>query len=168
MLKGLVSTPLDHFVSWPHGGGFQQVVMFINGRPLLEIVRELELPHVRNEHDQRVSDGESKTELGHFDSLAGQYLYLPPEVALPPSENFFGKPYDHGFVIDDDDPMNEKSLILQCTCGITDCWFLTANITIGKTVVRWQNFQQFHRDWRYNFCGFTFDRQQYESAFKNA
>lgn len=157
--------PADQFIRWPNGGGFQQVVMSINDEPLIDIVRRIELPHVRREYDDRIAHGESPEELGDRDALAGQYLYLPPVLALPPSRNFFGEPYDHGFRTNDDDPVNKKSLILQCTCGITSCWFLVADIRVHDNTVTWANFQQFHREWPYGINPFVFDREAYECEF---
>ncbi len=161
-------TPADQYVRWPNGGGFQQVVMIVNGESLVDIIRRIELPYVRREYDERIAEGETPLELGHRDALAGQYLYLSPALAFPPSQNFFGEPYDHGFRTDADDPVNGKSLILQCTCGITDCWFLVADITVGETTVIWSNFQQFHRDWAYQIDPFVFDRGMYNEAFETA
>lgn len=155
----------DLLVQWPNGGGFQQVEMRINGEPLLEIVRRHELPFAQQEWDERTASGESAAELGPRDGLAGDYLYLPPSVVYPPSQNFFGGFYDHGFVTEPDDPTNRKSLILQCTCGITDCWFLLASIVVGQDRVTWTDFQQFHRDWIYDGLEFMFDRKQYDDAF---
>lgn len=155
-------------VRWPTGGGFQQIEMRVNGEPLIDLLRQCELPYVRQEWDERTASGESEAELGPRDSLAGQYLYLPPSIVYPPSRNFFGAVYDHGFCTEPDDPSNSKSLILQCTCGITDCWFLLATIAVDEDRVTWTNFQQFHRDWSYGDLTFTFDRRQYNEAFNPA
>lgn len=160
-------TPANQNVRWPNGGGFQQVVISVNGEPLVDIIRRIEMPHVRREYDESIANGESPEEIGDRDALAGQYLYLPPALALPPSRNFFGEPYKHGFRTDENDPVNNKSLILQCTCGITDCWFLVADISISDETVMWDNFQQFHREWLYDIDPFVFDRKAYESAFTN-
>jgi hypothetical protein len=163
-----IQTPPDLYVRSPGGGGFQQVEMRINGEALIDIVRRIELPYAEREFDERVAAGETAEELGERGSLAGAYLYLPRVVALPPSRNFFGKPYRHGFVTDANDPVNKKSLILQCTCGITDCWFLVVDITLGDLTVTWDHFQQFHRDWIYDTKPFVFDRAEYEAAFNFA
>ena len=82
-----------------------------------------------------------------------------------PCENFFGAPYDHGFL----NAPKTKSLLLECTCGITDCWFLLADIHVGDDVVTWSNFEQFHREWSYDGLGsFTFDRDSYDNLFRQA
>jgi len=101
----------------------------------------VELPFAEAEFDRRIREGESPEELVPRGSLAGQYLYLSPGMTFRPSRNFLGEAYAHGFVA----PC-EKSILLQCTCGITDCWFLLARITIEDDRVTWSAFEQFHRD----------------------
>lgn len=156
------------YIHWPEGGGFQQIEMLINGVPLIELVREVELPYAEEEFDQRTADGEGIDDLGSRGALAGDYHYLPPSIALPPSQNFFGEPYNHGLLTESDDPVNLKSVILSCTCGVTECWFLMANITLKEKLVVWDNFQQFHRDWAYTLGPLVFDREQYTAAFNAA
>jgi hypothetical protein len=158
----------DLYVSWPNGGGFQQVEIRINDVPLIEIVREVEFPFACAEWDERTAKGEKADDIGERGWLAGNYLYLPPSQVLPPSRNFFGEPYANGFRTDPDDPVNTKSLLLSCTCGITDCWFLLATITVRSDTMTWSDFQQFHRDWEYKTLRFVFDRTQYAAAFENA
>lgn len=152
----------DELIEWR----YRRVEMLVNGEPLLDIIRAAEMPYARREYDERVSSGESPDDLGDRDGLAGAYHYLPTSLVFPPSRNFFGDPYSHGFLVDDDDPVNSKSLILQCTCGIIDCWFLVADITVDTDSIIWASFQQFHREWTYEIPGFRFDRSQYETAFK--
>ena len=144
---------------------YRFVEMFVNREPLIEIVRRAELPSACDEFDERIAAGDTPDDIGDRGDLAGDYLYLPTSIALPPSQNFFGEPYNHGFIVDDDAPVNSKSLILQCTCGITECWFLLANITVDEDKIIWDNFEQFHRDWTYDIPPLTFDRNQYETAF---
>lgn len=144
---------------------YRSVELLINGEPLIEIVRKVELPHACREFDERVGMGESAEDLGERGSLAGAYLSLPTSLALPPSQNFFGSPYDHGFLVDEDNPANGKSVLLGCSCGIIDCWFLLADITVETDRIVWEGFQQFHRDWSYEIPPFIFDREQYEMAF---
>jgi hypothetical protein len=152
------------FVSWPGGGGFQPYELRVNGRPLIDIVREHELPFAEREHDERVAAGKTESEVGPRGSLAGSYLYLPSSLVFPPSENLLGKPYEHGFVLAPDDPRQKMSLLLQCTCGITECWFLLARIEVARDRVTWSDFRQFHRDWDYNLGPFVFDRDEYLAA----
>lgn len=150
------------YVRWPGGGGFQSVEILINGIGLIEIVREVELPHALREYDERLAEGESAEGLGPRGALAGNYLYLNADEVFLPSRNLLGEPYPHGFRIDPADPLNRKSLLLQCTCGITDCWFLLATITVAEDRVVWSDFRQFHRDWQYDLGPFVFERTAYE------
>lgn len=152
-----------HYIHWPGGGGFQPVELRVNGVGLIEIVRDLELPEAYREYDERIGGGESAEELGPRGALAGAYLYPNGGHVFLPSKNLLGESYRHGFTTDPDDTRNHKSLLLQCTCGITECWFLLATITVSAEVVVWSDFCQFHRDWRYNVAPFVFDRRAYEA-----
>jgi hypothetical protein len=105
---------------WTEGESIEQAEILINDVPLIEIVREQELAHTEKEFDERLAAGESVEELGSRGQLAGDYSYLRPELVFSPSHNFFGKPYEHGFLVEADDPVNFKSLILECSCGITE------------------------------------------------
>ena len=152
-----------HYIHWPGGGGFQPVELRVNGSGFIDIVREVELPHALREYDARVADGEEASELGPRGGLAGSYLYPNGCHVFHPSGNLLGQPYRHGFATDPDDPRNRKSLLLQCTCGITDCWFLLATITVSDETVTWSEFCQFHRDWQYPLGPFVFERRAYEA-----
>lgn len=151
------------FIRWPGGGGFQPVELLVNGRGLIDIVREVELPHALREYDERLAAGGSTAELGKRGALAGSYLYPNPGSVFLPSKNLLGEAYAHGFVTEPDDPLNRKSLLLQCTCGITDCWFLLATIIVSDDRVEWSDFCQFHRDWKYELGPFVFERRSYEA-----
>jgi hypothetical protein len=126
------------------------VVIYINGRNLVELVREVELPFAAHE--------------GHPD-MAGQYLGLPPFELLLPSRHLLGEPA----------PLYEsrgKTQVLACECGEAGCWPLFVRIRLGDNTVTWSDFEQPHRSsrsaashWKYDQLGpFTFDRQQYEAA----
>lgn len=147
--------------------GITRVAIRVNQALLVDIIRELELPNVRSEFKERVATGDLKPE-DDLDSLAGQYMYLTSNSTYSPSRNFFGETYAHGFRIPSDAPANFKSLIMECTCGITDCWFLLAKITVSDRTVCWTDFQQFHRVWNYGNLSFEFSRAQYEREFNRA
>ncbi|WP_437287423.1 hypothetical protein [Sorangium sp. So ce406] len=152
-----------HYIRWPGGGGFQPIELRVNGRGLIDLVREVELPHAQSEYDRRIAAGETAEELGPRGALAGSYLYLSGCDVFLPSRNLLGEPYRHGFGTEPDDPRNRKSLLLQCTCGITDCWFLLATITVTEDTVAWSDFCQFHRNGSYDVRPSVFDRRQYEA-----
>ncbi|MGC4115157.1 MAG: hypothetical protein QM765_11220 [Myxococcales bacterium] len=79
-----------------------------------------------------------------------------------------GEPYKHCFKTSPDDPRNTKSLVLSCTCGVTECWFLLVSITVHPDRVEWSDFCQFHRDWHYDLGPFVFERKAYEAALIRA
>jgi hypothetical protein len=152
------------YVAWPNGGGFQPMTIRVNDRELIEIVREIEQPFADAEWDRRVAAGESPDDLGSRGWIAGDYLYPNARFAM---NGLRGEPYDHGFSLAEDDPRNRKSLLLQCTCGITECWFLLARIVVGDDRVVWSDFCQFHRDWRYDLR-FEFERAAYEQELRRS
>jgi hypothetical protein len=156
------------YVSWPGGGGFQPVELRVNGRGLIDLVREIEIPYVRREYDERIASGQAPDEPGRRDALAGGYLYPSGIDVFLPSRNLLGEPYPHGFATEPEDPRNRKSLLLQCSCGITECWFLLATITVAEGTVTWSDFCQFHRDWKYDLGPFVFDRVSYEAQLVRA
>lgn len=69
-----------------------------------------------------------------------------------------------GFVLAPDDPRLGKATLFSCTCGITECWFLLASVTVLDDVVVWSELEQFHRSWVYDLGPFVFDRAAYERA----
>ena len=134
-----------------------EAVITINGRELLDIVREAEVPFAEAE--------------GHPD-LAGSYRGLPAVVALVPSKHLHGEPdalyselVGSGAVT--------KPAVLVCECGEPGCWPLCARIEVKDEVVVWSDFEQPHRKgddgrepWSYGSVGpFEFDRSNYEQAF---
>ena len=164
--------PFDHFearidpaqaVEWPGGGGFQPVELRVNGVPLIDLVRAAELPFAEREYDEVLAAGGEMAEgLGPRGSLAGDYLYPNAGEVFLPSVNLLGAPFRHGFDLDPGDPRDGKSLLLQCTCGVTECWFLLATITVTDEAVAWSGFRQFHRDWALDLGPYTFERRVYE------
>ena len=126
------------------------------------------MPHALREYDKRLAAGETAEDLGTRGALAGDYLYLAESDVFLPSQNLLGEPSRHGFETDAEDPRNQKSLLLSCTCGITDCWFLLATITVSTDAVVWSDFCQFHRDWRYDLGPFRFQRAPYEAQLERA
>lgn len=134
----------------------------VNGRDLIEIIHEVELPYAQEEYDRRIAEGEDPQDLY---VIAGEYLYPPPSMFFLPCRNLLDEPdctaEREAFIMDKDDPRRGKALLLECTCGITGCWFLQARIEVGAEHVRWYDFSQFHRDWDYGL-EFQFERRAYE------
>ncbi len=140
------------------GNETRDVVDFlIDGRNLIDIVREIEQPF---------ADGE-----GHPD-IAGEYEGLPAEVTFLPSRHLLGDAHEWY-----ESPSGEaahKIVLLRCgSCGSDGCWPLLVKITATEGSVIWSDFEQPHRNypeleehkrWRYDGLGpFIFDRRQYEA-----
>jgi hypothetical protein len=128
------------------GYSFEVADVFINGRRLVDLVREVEQPFAEQE--------------GHPD-LAGGYEGIDADLAFLPSQHLLGGA----------EPKRGVA-ILECgTCSIDGCWPLTATITLEGETVIWSDFEQPHRSsrkppvWSYEKLGpFVFDRTQYEAA----
>ena len=136
-------------------GQAEEIAIFVNGRNLIDILREFELPMAAGE--------------GHAD-IAGGYMGLPPEHALPPSRHFLGEPEWEVYRND------EKVSLLECTCGVPGCWPFLVKITVEEERVVWSNFEQPHRredhpngGWSYAGLGpFSFALEQYMAALRDA
>jgi hypothetical protein len=131
----------------PADGIVDAVNVFVNGRNLVDILREVELPFVAREGNLQ---------------LAGSYVGLRPEEVFLPSHRLLGEPttcYDY-------DSLEGKTAVLGCVCGEPGCWPFRVKITSREDVVIWSGFEQPHRrTWRYDeLQPFVFDRTQYLSA----
>ena len=150
-------SPRDRFAILPSGE------IRINDRPLIDLVREVELPFAQEKYNEWIASGEDPSKV---DLIAGDYSYLPPWMVMFPSKHLLDEPYriaEEGFILKPEDSRIGKTTILGCTCGILECWFLLARISLTETTVTWSDFQQFHRDWwTYNLGSFIFARQDYE------
>ena len=123
-------------------------VIKIDGRELIEIVKEVEL---------QITSKTSET------SLAGEYAYLPLHLVKAPSNLLIG-----GDISPYLEEENGKRSILECTCGCEGCWPLRARITTDRDIIRWREFEQPHRkNWIYpDSFEFIFSRSQLEQALK--
>ncbi|MCB9637064.1 MAG: hypothetical protein H6721_33565 [Sandaracinus sp.] len=155
-------------VQWDARSGFQPVTLYVDGEDFVETIRRLEEPFVAEERSfQEAEDGDLEDGMEErFADMPGRYLNLSERETFLPSRNFLGAPYDTGVVLPPDDPYRDKSLLLQCTCGITECWMLMARIEVHDDVVTWTDLGQFHRQhWSYELA-FTFEREAYEAALR--
>ena len=133
----------------------REVNIFINGRNLIDMIREIELPFATAEG---------------YACIAGGYVGLPKSVALPPSQQLLGKP-------DEDFSSNGgRTCLLVCSaCGESICWPLQANIIVTDTEIIWTDFSQPYRArkdqksiWSYKGFGpFHFSKQQYLKALNS-
>jgi hypothetical protein len=134
------------YISWSTGNGFQPAAIHINGVDLLELVRGVE---------------------SRFTDVPGSYLPMPASSLRLPSRTLLDQPQNtaaNAFALSQSDPRRDKATVLQCTCGITECWFLLVKITLTDETVVWSDFEQFHRDWFYDLGPFTFDKAEYLEA----
>ena len=65
-----------------------------------------------------------------------------------------------------------KTPILDCSCGSIGCWTLVANIHINDESVVWDDFENVHRnsesispEWDYSSIKFHFNRKEYMEQF---
>jgi hypothetical protein len=119
------------------------VHVFINGESFAELVRGAELPHAREEARERNAAGGTQISA---DDLAGGYLPMTTAILLP-SRVLLDEPEDlsKGFRLEAGDERRGKATLFGCTCGISECWFLQARITMTDETVTWSEFGQFHR-----------------------
>ena len=137
----------DDYVKWNETNGFQPIQLIVNGQNLLDLITEIEKPYVEKENQEEGN----QLRAGDYFGLGSHYAHV----------DLMGKPFNHGFMLDEDDPLNRKSLIYGCTCGISECWAIVAEITVEEKTVTWKNFCQFHRDWEYRLGPFTFEKEEY-------
>ncbi|MFO0936870.1 MAG: hypothetical protein U0798_10190 [Gemmataceae bacterium] len=159
LFEVLINT--EAIICWPNGGGFQPAEVRINGNPLIDLIRKAEEPWTLAEYMAQQSELPNKDE---YRLAPGDYHYLSCNRIFKPSQEWLGVPSKLGFVLDDEDPRRGKAMVLGCTCGISECWFVQARIEVRQNTVHWSDFGQFHRpSWCYDLGPFIFDREQYES-----
>ena len=131
----------------PADGLVDAVGIFINGRNLVDMVREVELPFAAREGKPH---------------LAGNYVGLPVEAVLFPSRRLLGD----GEECHDD--WGGRISVLGCGCGVVGCWPLQVVIDATEDDVTWSGFEQPHRRrWDHDGLGpFVFDRDEYEAALR--
>ncbi|MCA9704552.1 MAG: hypothetical protein KDK70_01745, partial [Myxococcales bacterium] len=150
-------------VRWPPASALFPCPIEIDDVPLVELVRAVERPFAEREREARIAAGDPP-ELLH--DLAGNYLDLPARAIRLPSRALLDEPRGDrmGFALAPDDPCRGKAVVLGCTCGIIECWFLQVQITVLDDVVIWSGFEQFHRPWIYALGPFVFDKPAYLQA----
>ncbi|MEU6716504.1 hypothetical protein ABZ897_33990 [Nonomuraea sp. NPDC046802] len=133
----------------------------VDGVPLLELVRQAELPYARREQLERREEFAPEP----APLLAGDYAYFSTRLYGWPERHYLGEPVEVAYNQDDDEVM-----LLGCTCGIAECWALLARIEVTESIVRWSGLRNNHRDW--DVAGrlgpLEFSRQQYEQALRAA
>lgn len=122
------------------GESFTEVVVAINGEPLLELIR-------RREQSFAAKDGQA--------SIAGSYAYL----SLIDFEELFLRT-----ALEADLAQDERDVVLLgCPCGIWNCWYLTLKIKFETETVKLYEFKNLRRkDWQYGL-EFKCDRVSFVS-----
>ena len=117
------------------GESFTEVVVTINGEPLLELIK-------RREQSFAAKDGQA--------SIAGSYAYL----SLIDFEELFLRA-----ALEADLAQDERDVVLlSCPCGIWSCWYLALRVKFEADTVKLYEFKNpRHEDWRYEL-EFKFDR----------
>ena len=117
------------------GESFTEVVVAINGEPLLELIR------------QREQSFAAKNGQG---CIAGDYAYLN----LIDFEELFLRAALEADLAQDE----RNAVLLGCPCGIWDCWYLALKIKFEENAVKFTDFKNLRRkDWQYGL-EFKFDR----------
>ena len=124
------------------GESFTEVVVTINGEPLLELIRQ-------REQSFAAKDGQA--------SIAGDYAYLS---LIDFKKLFLDALLPNGRLA----ASGEQSVVLLgCPCGIWDCWYLSLKAKFEADAIRFSDFTNLRRkDWRYGL-EFKFDRMSFVS-----
>ena len=125
-----------------NGEGLTEVVVKINGEPLLELIRQ-------REQSFAAKDGQA--------SIAGDYAYLS---LIDFKKLFLDALLPNGQLA----ASGERSVVLLgCPCGIWSCWYLALKIKFEENAVKFTDFTNLRRkDWQYGL-EFKFDRVSFVS-----
>jgi len=125
-----------------NGESLTEVIVTINGEPLLELIRQ-------REQSFAAKDGQA--------SIAGDYAYLS---LIDFKKLFLDALLPNGRLA----ASGERSVVpLGCPCGIWDCWYLALKAKFEADAIRFSDFTNPRRkDWRYGL-EFKFDRVSFAS-----
>lgn len=122
------------------GESFTEVVVVINGEPLLELIK-------RREQSFAVKNGQG--------CIAGGYAYL----SLIDFEELFLRAALEADLAQDE----RNAVLLGCPCGIWSCWYLALRVKFEADTIRLTDFTNPRRkDWQYGL-EFKFDRVSFVS-----
>ncbi|WP_298054071.1 hypothetical protein [uncultured Campylobacter sp.] len=125
-----------------NGESLTEVVVAINGEPLLELIK-------RREQSFAAKDGQA--------SIAGDYAYLS---LIDFKKLFLDALSPNGRLA----ASGERSVVLLgCPCGIWNCWYLALMVKFETETVKLYEFKNPRRkDWQYGL-EFKFDRVSFVS-----
>lgn len=134
-----------------HGHG-PEVGLFVDGRDLVDLLREYEVLFAWREGDL---------------NRAGAYAGIPASRGLRLAEALLGRGdrEDLGGLLG----APGKIMLLSCECGEAPCWPMFARVQFGSGVVSWSEFEQVYRPgWDYGRFGpFVFELGQYRAAVRD-
>lgn len=121
------------------GGIYYAVSFFVDGRSLLDMIREFESAFAQD----------------LAGSYANHYFGNYTETFLLGGQPEYGEKGD-------------KTELLSCgDCGCLGCWPFATRIYVNGDAVVWDKFEQPHRTWSYtDFGPFMFDLKEYSNAIK--
>lgn len=123
-----------------NGESLTEVIVTINGEPLLELIRQ-------REQSFAAKEGQA--------SIAGSYAYLS---LIDFEELFLDAALEADLAQDKRDVV-----LLGCPCGIWGCWYLALKAKFEADTIRFSDFTNPRRkDWRYGL-EFKFDRVSFMS-----
>lgn len=122
------------------GESFTEVVVAINGEPLLELIKRCEQGFAAKNGQGCIAGGYAYLSLIDFEEL---FLCTALEADLAQDER--------------------DVVLLGCPCGIWSCWYLALKIKFEANAVKFTDFTNLRRkDWRYGL-EFKFDRVSFVS-----
>ena len=146
VLDFVVFDPVEAGESWtdcyPGHRRSKAVEIYIDGKKLLDRIREIEEPFAASEG---------------MPDLAGDYGHLPPEWLYHDLKNAVrenGAPDRHGV-----------ELYCCAGCGDPGCWSVCVNVKEDDRFVYWYDFFHNHRKWIY-LLFYRFEKTAYEQALQ--
>ncbi len=118
------------------------VEIYINGREIVQMLKEIEKPYAIEEGHPEIAGG-----YGHN---SPKFLYEDLLEALI-EESYCSK---YGV-----------ELLCCSTCGESGCWSILVFINQDDEYVYWNRFEHNHRVWKYNIS-FKFKKDEYEKAMQ--
>lgn len=131
-------------------------VITIDGRKLLDIIREIELPYAEEEGRLAKKEGVAEEDEDYSD-LAGAYGHLSAKVLFDNLKTG----------ISDCGSSHDERVYLFCCgdCGEIFCWTVSMKVRMDEHYVYWYDFKHEHRNWEYNLS-YTFEKTAYEAALR--
>ena len=120
------------------------VEIYIDGKKLIDTIREIEYPYMKEE--------------GLLDDPDGDYGHVSPSSLYN----------DLTWVVDKNgyaDDFLGVYLFCCADCGEEGCWSVTLHVKKDDQYVYWHDFQHEHRHWVYNLT-YKFEKEAYEKALQ--